>query len=86
MTITKRPPAKKAPSSATVEKFIASAPDAKPPETPRKGVMRGKREQISHTITPELLQAVDELAPRLSLTRAGLINSAIAEFVKARGQ
>jgi predicted transcriptional regulator len=29
---------------------------------------------------------VDELAPRLSLTRAGLINSAIAEFVKARGQ
>jgi hypothetical protein len=51
------------------------------PKTERKGVKRGNREQISHTITPELLQKVDEKARLEGQTRAGLINLAIARYV-----
>ena len=68
-----------------VEAFVNKAPDGAPAPAPekgeRKGVKRGTREQISHTITPELLAKVDERAKLEGQTRAGLINLAIARYV-----
>lgn len=68
-----------------VEAFVNKAPDGAPAPAPekgeRKGVKRGNREQISHTITPELLAKVDERAKLEGQTRAGLINLAIARYV-----
>ena len=42
-----------------------------------KGVKKGKREQISLTIPPALLDRLDAVANRLALSRAGMINLAI---------
>ena len=81
MPITKRPPAKKASDSASVDRFISSAPDASKPEV-RTGLIRGNRSQISHTLPPSMLTKVDELAQAKGMTRAGLINYAISEMIE----
>lgn len=60
-----------------VEGFIGKAPDAG-----RKGVIRGKKEQITLTIAPELLAKVDALAGRMGQSRAALINRAIYELAE----
>lgn len=65
-----------------VEKFIGGAPDAVEINQTNKGLMRGKRVQISHTMPPDMLNKVDNLAQEKGLTRAGLINIAIAEYMK----
>lgn len=80
MTVTKRPPAKKA-TEKGIEKFIASAPDATPTIQPKKPLMRGKREQISHTIPPALLARLDKQVEATGMTRAGLINQAISKYL-----
>ena len=59
------------------EAFIGRAPDA-----PRKGVVRGRKEQITLTIAPELLAKVDALASRMGQSRAALINRAIYELAE----
>jgi hypothetical protein len=59
------------------EAFIGSAPDAR-----RKGVTRGRKEQITLTIAPELLAKVDALAGRMGQSRAALINRAIYELAE----
>lgn len=74
MTINRR--AKMVPS---VEAFVAGAPDG----AQRKGVIRGRKEQITLTITPDLLARVDELAARTGQSRAALINLAIYRVVEA---
>jgi hypothetical protein len=88
--LTKRPISKSASQVVTldeqaVEKFMNKAPDGVSStsiaKAERKGVKRGNREQISHTITPELLSKVDERAKLEGQTRAGLINLAIARYV-----
>lgn len=79
MAITKRPQSPKA-DPKSVEKFIGKAPDATKETPARKTLMRGRREQISHTMPPELLEKVDEMAKRKGITRAGLINLAISEY------
>jgi metal-responsive CopG/Arc/MetJ family transcriptional regulator len=43
--------------------------------------MRGKREQISHTIPPALLAKIDAVAETKGMTRAGLINLAISDYL-----
>lgn len=71
-------------SEKAIEKFIESAPDSttqKKQAPEGRGLVRGKREQISHTIPPDLLDKVDALAKSKGLTRAGLINFAISEYV-----
>jgi len=80
MTVTKRPPAKKA-IEKSIEKFIASAPDAKPVSAIKSPLMRGKREQISHTIPPALLARLDARVEATGMTRAGLINQAISKYL-----
>jgi len=64
-----------------VEAFVNNAPDA-PVKPEKKGVIRGKREQISLTMPPESLVRVDAVAQAQGLTRAGLINLAIAEYLR----
>jgi hypothetical protein len=63
----------------TPESFISSAPDAAPTT---KGVRRGMKQQITLTITPELLAKVDEMAERMGQSRAALINLAIYRTVE----
>lgn len=60
-----------------VDAFIGGAPDAA-----RKGVIRGKKEQITLTIAPDLLAKVDALASRMGQSRAALINRAIYELAE----
>jgi hypothetical protein len=61
-----------------VDDFIRKAPDA----AARKGVIRGRKEQITLTIAPELLAKVDELAAKMGQSRAALINRAIYELAE----
>ncbi|NJR44249.1 CopG family transcriptional regulator [bacterium] len=44
----------------------------------RKGVQRGRREQITHTLPPGLLERIDVQAQGRGMTRAGFINYAIS--------
>lgn len=60
-----------------VDAFIGKAPDAR-----RKGVVRGRKEQITLTIAPDLLAKVDEIANRMGQSRAALINRAIYELAE----
>jgi hypothetical protein len=59
-----------------VDAFISKTPDA------RKGVIRGRKEQITLTIAPDLLAKVDEIATRMGQSRAALINRAIYELAE----
>ena len=72
-------PINRAPAVKTqkVDAFIGKAPDAS-----RKGVIRGRKEQITLTITPDLLAKVDDLANRMGQSRAALINRAIYELAE----
>jgi hypothetical protein len=63
--------------SQNVDAFIGKAPDAK-----RKGVIRGRKEQITLTIAPDLLAKVDEMASKMGQSRAALINRAIYELAE----
>ena len=69
------------PVKPTTEAFIAAAPDAV-----RKGVMRGRKEQITLTISPELLARVDRMASRMGQSRAALINLFIYRGVEGGGE
>lgn len=77
--ITKRPIIKNQESADNANAFIAAAPDA---DTAKKGVVRGKKEQISYAISPDILKQVDTLAVEKGVSRAALISIAIAEYLK----
>lgn len=83
MAITRPVPSPKTTPSpgddAAVDAFISRAPDA--PQKPR-GVMKGKRQQITLTIPPALLAKVDALAAELGQSRAAVINLAIHRAVE----
>lgn len=73
------------------EAFVSSAPDAAvlsdDPATMRKKprfVRKGKKIQITLSITEVLLEQVDEMAERLGLSRAAVINLSIHQGM-ARG-
>jgi len=82
MAITSRPKQKideaSQPGSAAVDAFISGAPDAPKP----RGVKKGKRQQISLTITPALLEKIDQMANELGQSRAAVINMAIYRAVE----
>ena len=61
MAITKREPKR------NVDSFIAAAPDAKPAR-----FLRGHKTQITLTLSPNLLDRVDEVARRKEISRAAL--------------
>jgi uncharacterized protein (DUF4415 family) len=78
MAITR--PKKPLDPDASAEAFVKGAPDAA-----RKGVKKGKKEQITITIAPDLLEKVDEHATQRGQSRAATINLAIWEFVSRGG-
>lgn len=88
MAITKAPkkPAETAQATnqaaADADAFISGAPDsaASAPKVP--GVKKGNKQQISLTITPGLLEKVDEMATELGQSRAAIINMAIYRAVE----
>jgi hypothetical protein len=67
------------PKPKTPDEFVAGAPDA----PARKGVRRGKKEQITLTLSPEMLVKVDGLARRMGQSRAAVINLAIFRLIEA---
>ena len=75
MTITKKP----SKAARTADEFIAGAPDS---ESARRGVIKGKKRQITLTIMPELLEKVDALARKLGQSRAAVINMAVYRIVE----
>ncbi len=77
MAITKPKP--KQEKTVTVDEFISGAPDA---EVKPKGVVKGKKQQISLTIAPALLEKIDSLAGELGQSRAAVINLAIYRAVE----
>jgi hypothetical protein len=92
--ITRRPlpvakPADKHDNEAALSKFIDGAPDAASItaiETiahPRK--MAGKQAQITFALPPGLLDKVDELAHKFSISRAAFIKQALTRAVAAEG-
>ena len=62
-----------------VESFIASAPDAASAD---RKTTAAKAQQITLTLSPELLQKVDKTAASLSLSRAGFIKMCLSNAVK----
>lgn len=78
MAIT-RPKSKSSQATPSVDDFISGAPDA---VKPVKGVTKGNKRQISLTITPALLEKVDEMAAKLGQSRAAVINMAIYRMVE----
>jgi hypothetical protein len=75
MTINRGATARK--STQAVEAFIGGAPDSG-----RKGVIRGRKEQITLTIAPALLAKIDGMASKMGQSRAALINRAIYELAE----
>lgn len=89
MSISRKP---KAASSAPdkADAFIAGAPDASTTSATNtttssydKGIAKGHKRQISHTIAPDLLRRVDEAAARAGQGRAAIINLAIYRFLES---
>ena len=68
------------PKKKAAEDFIKSAPDAGVPTETEKD---RKKIQISLTISPELLKAVDEKARKSGISRAALINLAIHQAISS---
>lgn len=68
-----------------VEAFTEGAPDGKKHEKKqmRKGVVMGNKAQISLTITPDLLDRVDDKAQELGMARAAFITMALNQALKA---
>ena len=75
MTITKKPQK----VVRTPTEFIVGAPDG---ENVRRGVLKGKKRQITLTIMPDLLEKVDAMARRLGQSRAAVINMAVYRTVE----
>lgn len=85
MAIVKRPTHATTPSR-TAEAFIQGAPDAVTvaADTPvSQGVMKGSQRQVTFAMPPELLAKVDEVARKLSLTRAGYMKMVLTRAVEA---
>lgn len=54
-----------------------------PADQSRRGVMRGKREQITHTLPPELLAKIDRRSSELGIPRAAYINLALSKALES---
>ena len=82
MRIPAKPQRTPAPAAAD---FITGAPDGAHGQAPeaRKGVRKGKRQQITHTISDDLLERLDTMADGTGQSRAALINLAIFRLLEA---
>ncbi len=82
MAITKPKPKQE---KTTADEFISGAPDGAAETEPRKPkyVKKGKKLQITLTITRPLLERVDELAAKLGQSRAAVINLAVYQSLES---
>lgn len=63
----------------SIEEFIDRAPDA----PARRGVIRGKKEQISVTLEPEQVERLTEFARSKRISRAAAIAIAIDRLLES---
>lgn len=70
------------PKAKNVDAFIAAAPDATADKMKPNYVRKGKKLQISLTISQPLLERVDKLAAKLGQSRAGIINFALYQSLE----
>lgn len=68
------------PKPKTLDEFVGGAPDAA-----RRPVRKGKREQVTFTFEPELLEQMDTFAARLGLSRASLNRMAVIDYMRRNG-
>ncbi|MDR2924994.1 MAG: ribbon-helix-helix domain-containing protein [Azoarcus sp.] len=66
----------KQPQVASVDAFIGAAPDA------ARGVQKGRKRQISITVSPDTLVGIDALARELGMSRAAVFNLALVQLLK----
>lgn len=69
---------------SAVDAFLGAAPDAQSSaETlTRRGVKRGRREQITITLPPGVLASIDARAKQLGISRAAFICQASARALE----
>lgn len=70
---------------SAVEAFLGAAPDSQSlAESPnRRGVRRGRREQITLTLPPGVLASIDARAKQLGISRAAfIVQSAVRALEK----
>lgn len=84
MAITKLKP------TPDLDAFIKGAPDAKAapatvPAATAGSAAKSKRVQVTVTLTPELLEQVDDASAKMGLTRAATISTALYEYLQNRG-
>ncbi|WP_241658862.1 CopG family transcriptional regulator [Stenotrophomonas rhizophila] len=82
MTIKSRVKPDQSAAAPDARDFVGGATDGSKP-TARGGVMRGKREQITHTMPPEMLVRLDRRAKALGITRAAYINLALSKALES---
>lgn len=82
MPIIKKPqkPVEKA---AAIEAFIGGAPDAATQAPAPQRVRKGKKLQITLTISEDMLARVDAKAAQIGQSRAAVINLAIAQLLES---
>lgn len=77
MTISKKPAKGQNP-----DEFIQEAPDGSREGTVEgKGIRRGRRRQITVTITDQLLADLDKTAAHYGMSRSAAINQAVRRWV-----
>lgn len=83
MIITKKPTKKPVPitENTAVDAFISGAPDAI--STQPRRVQKGRKVQITLTITEPLLNRVDKMADQLGQSRAAVINLAVVQMLES---
>ena len=70
MAITRRPK-NQAATDREVEQFVNAAPDGA--KTGPRGVIRGRKRQITVTMDPGLIDRIDAVAARTGLSRTAII-------------
>lgn len=82
MAITKKPAKKEVSHTETtaVDAFISGAPDA---AASSRRVQKGRKVQITLTISEPLLDRVDKLANQLGQSRAAVINLAVVQMLES---
>lgn len=85
MIVSKPPKPVEPAATKAADAFIDGAPDAAPAN--RKGTGRGvkvgKKEQIPVIMAPDLLERLDAVAAKLSMSRSATITLAVNQFLKS---
>lgn len=87
MSIVRPPKASAEAVSKEADAFIDGAPDSGKVQRNRKGTSRGvkvgNKEQIPVIMAPDLLDRLQEVADKLSMSRSAVITLAVNQFLKS---